>query len=55
MEEGTKNKKTIFIGGLNEDIDQTTLISSMHLGVVLFVDSEPRIWLSSIQYFWRHY
>ncbi|KAF9521119.1 hypothetical protein BS47DRAFT_1335220 [Hydnum rufescens UP504] len=28
MEEGTKNKKTIFIGGLNEDIDQTTLIST---------------------------
>jgi len=25
MEEGTKNKKTIFVGGISDDTDETTL------------------------------
>ena len=28
MEEGSKNKKTIFVGGLSDDLDQTTLIET---------------------------
>lgn len=30
MEEGSRNKKTIFVGGLSEDIDQTILIESFN-------------------------
>lgn len=28
MEEGSRNKKTIFVGGLSADVDQTTLIET---------------------------
>ena len=28
MEEGTKSKKTIFVGGISEDTDETTLYES---------------------------
>ena len=28
MEEGTKSKKTVFIGGISEDTDETTLYES---------------------------
>ena len=28
MEEGTKSKKTVFVGGISEDTDETTLYES---------------------------
>lgn len=28
MEEGTKSKKTIFIGGVNEDVDEAAIIEA---------------------------
>lgn len=28
MEEGTKGKKTIFVGGLGDDVDETVLYES---------------------------
>jgi peptidyl-prolyl isomerase E (cyclophilin E) len=42
MEEGSKNKKTIFVGGLSDDIDQTTLIETFTtFGDVIDVQIPP--------------
>jgi peptidyl-prolyl isomerase E (cyclophilin E) len=30
MEEGSRNKKTIFVGGLSDDVEQTTLIEAFN-------------------------
>ena len=31
MEEGTKNKKTVFVGGISEDTDETTLYEAFFM------------------------
>lgn len=42
MEEGTRNKKTIFVGGLSSDIDQTLLIETFStFGDVIDVQIPP--------------
>lgn len=42
MEEGSRNKKTIFVGGLSSDIDQTLLIETFStFGDVIDVQIPP--------------
>ena len=40
MEEGTKSKKTVFVGGISEDTDETTLYESFStFGVFVILSS----------------
>jgi RNA recognition motif-containing protein len=42
MEEGTKSKKTVFVGGISEDTDETTLyegFSTFGVFVIHFLSS----------------
>lgn len=42
MEEGSKNKKTIFVGGLSNDLDQTALIETFStFGDIIDVQIPP--------------
>lgn len=42
MEEGTKSKKTIFVGGLSNDLDQTALIETFStFGDIIDVQIPP--------------
>jgi len=47
MEEGTKNKKTIFVGGISDDTDETTLYDLSKLVLAFHSDTHVFVLFAS--------